>query len=140
LEDAELTFAFPTEGGAWLRGLGFEMEELTGTRVTGHIDVGPEHHTPFGVAHGGMFATIVESVGSLGACAAVVERGERAVGVHNSTDFLRPVVEGRIDVEAKPIQQGRVQQLWEVEFRRSDGKVVALGRLRLQNLPMSPRV
>lgn len=120
-----------------MRALGFEMDELTGSRVSGHIDVGPQHHTPFGVAHGGMYATIVESVGSLGACAAVFERGQRAVGVHNSTDFLRPVVEGRIDVVATPIQQGRVQQLWEVEFRRADdGKVVALGRLRLQNLPM----
>jgi 1,4-dihydroxy-2-naphthoyl-CoA hydrolase len=133
-----VTFPFPTEGGAWLKALGFEIEELTGARVSGHIDVGPEHHTPFGTAHGGMYATIVESAGSLGACAAVVERGERAVGVHNSTEFLRPVIEGRIDVVATPILQGRVQQLWEVEFRRSDGKAVALGRLRLQNLPMPP--
>ncbi len=122
--------------GGWLSALGFEIEELTGSRVRGHLVVTPEHHTPFGVAHGGVFATIVESTGSLGAAAAVAHRGQYAVGTHNSTDFLRPVAEGRIDVVATPILQGRVQQLWAVEFTRADGKTVAQGRLRLQNVDL----
>jgi uncharacterized protein (TIGR00369 family) len=79
----------------------------------------------------------VESTGSLGASAAVVDRGQYAVGVHNSTDFLRPVVDGRVDVVAAPVIQGRTQQLWAVEFtRHDDGKLIAQGRLRLQNVPM----
>ncbi len=46
------------------------------------------------------------------------------------------MTEGRVDVIGTPIQQGRVQQLWEITITRpSDGKVVAQGRLRLQNLP-----
>jgi acyl-coenzyme A thioesterase PaaI-like protein len=57
--------------------------------------------------------------------------------VHNSTDFLRPVVDGRVDVVASPILQGRVQQLWSVELtRHDDKKLIAQGRLRLQNVPM----
>ena len=126
----------PRAPGAWLAALGFEIEELTGTRVVGHIDVSTDHHTPWGVVHGGVFATIVESTGSLGASAAVADRGQFAVGVHNSTDFLRPTVTGRIDVVAQPILQGRVQQLWSVDFtRHDDGKLVAQGRLRVQNIP-----
>ncbi len=128
--------SIPTVGGAWLSALGFEIEELTGTRVTGHLEVTPDHHTPWGVAHGGVFATIVETMGSLGAAAAVVGRGQYAVGTHNSTDFLRPVIDGHLDVVATPVLQGRVQQLWAVEFTRADGKVVAQGRLRLQNIAM----
>jgi acyl-coenzyme A thioesterase PaaI-like protein len=66
----------------------------------------------------------------------VADRGQFAVGVHNSTDFLRPTVIGRIDVVAQPILQGRVQQLWSVDFtRHDDGKLVAQGRLRVQNIP-----
>jgi 1,4-dihydroxy-2-naphthoyl-CoA hydrolase len=126
----------PTAFGSWLGALGFEIDELTGTRVTGHIEVTPEHYTPFGVAHGGVYATIVESTGSLGAAAAVRDRGQYAVGTHNSTDFLRPVSEGRLEVVATAIAQGRVQQLWQVDFRRSDGKLVAQGRLRLQNIDL----
>jgi uncharacterized protein (TIGR00369 family) len=127
----------PLTQGAWLVALGFEIEELTGTRVVGHLEVTPDHHTPFGVAHGGVYATIVESTGSLGASAAVADRGQYSVGTHNSTDFLRPMVAGRLDVVATPILQGRTQQLWTVELTRyEDGKLIAQGRLRLQNVPM----
>jgi uncharacterized protein (TIGR00369 family) len=127
----------PTTPGAWLVALGFEIEELTGSRVAGHLDVTVDHHTPWGVVHGGVLTTIVESTGSLGASAAVADRGQYAVGVNNSTDFLRPVVDGRVDVVAAPVLQGRTQQLWEVEFtRHNDGKLIAQGRLRLQNVPM----
>jgi 1,4-dihydroxy-2-naphthoyl-CoA hydrolase len=121
----------------WLDSLGFVVDELTGTRVAGHIDLGPDHHTPWGVVHGGVYATIVESVGSLGASAAVEGQGQFAVGVNNSTDFLRPMTAGRIDVVGTPVQQGRIQQLWDVTMTRAeDGKVVAQGRLRLQNVPL----
>ena len=131
----------PLEMGSWLTELGLVIEEASGSRVVGHIEVGAEHHTPFGVAHGGVFATIVETAGSLGASAAVAERGQYAVGTHNATDFLRPVLSGRVDVVATPVIQGRVQQLWTVELtRHEDAKVVAQGRLRLQNvaLPAPP--
>jgi 1,4-dihydroxy-2-naphthoyl-CoA hydrolase len=121
----------------WLAALGFTVDELTGTRVTGHIELGAEHHTPWGVVHGGVYATIVETAGSLGASAAVEGQGLFAVGVNNSTDFLRPMTTGRLDVVGTPVQQGRIQQLWDIVMTRSsDGKVVAQGRLRLQNVPL----
>ena len=42
-------------------------------------------------------------------------------------------------MEALPVIQGRVQQLWYVRItRHDDGKVVAEGRVRLQNVPLPP--
>jgi 1,4-dihydroxy-2-naphthoyl-CoA hydrolase len=120
---------------AFLRGAGFQVEEATGTRVTGTIAAGPEHHTPWGVVHGGVYTTAVESACSIGASLAVVGRGEYAVGLSNQTDFLRPHVSGELRVTATPIQQGRTQQLWLCEIARADGKLVARGQLRLQNVP-----
>jgi 1,4-dihydroxy-2-naphthoyl-CoA hydrolase len=62
------------------------------------------------------------------------------VGVSNTTDFLRPVVEARVRVTATPIFQGATQQLWEVDINRiDDGKLVARGQLRLQNVPRPER-
>jgi 1,4-dihydroxy-2-naphthoyl-CoA hydrolase len=76
-------------------------------------------------------------VASVGASSAVEERKQFAVGVSNSTDFLRPVKEGRVDVVAEPIMQGKIQQLWQVVITRSeDGKEVARGQVRLQNVPL----
>jgi len=116
---------------------GFTVTEASGSRVTGHVDLGPDQHTPWGVVHGGVYCTVVESAASIGASAAVLERGQFAVGVNNQTDFLRPMNEGRIDVVAEPIQQGRTLQLWLVTLSRADdGKTVARGQVRLQNVPL----
>ena len=121
---------------AFLRAAGLHVEEATAARVTGTIAAGPDQHTPWGVVHGGVYTTAVESACSIGASLAVIERGEFAVGLANQTDFLRPHVEGDLRVTATPIQQGRTQQLWQCEIARPDGKLVARGQLRLQNVPL----
>ena len=122
---------------AFVAAAGLELDEVTGTRVAGHIEVGPQHHTPWGVVHGGVYCTVVESAASIGASTAVADRGQFSVGVNNSTDFLRPMTTGRLDVVAEPVQQGKTLQLWLVTLTRAeDGKAVARGQVRLQNVPL----
>lgn len=123
---------------AFMRAAGLQLDEISGSRVTGHIDLDASHHTPWGVVHGGVYTTAVESIASVGASVAVMDDEQFAVGVNNSTDFLRAMTEGRVDVVAEPLQQGRVQQLWQVVMTRAgDGKEVARGTVRLQNVPRS---
>ena len=124
-----------TDSG-FVAAMGFITAEVSGTRVTGTAELGPEHHTPWGVVHGGVYCAIVESAASIGASTAVREHGQFSVGVNNSTDFVRSMTAGRIDVVAEPVQQGRTQQLWQVTLTREDGKLVAQGRVRLQNVPL----
>jgi 1,4-dihydroxy-2-naphthoyl-CoA hydrolase len=113
----------------------FEVAEASGSRVAGHVELGPDQHTPWGVVHGGVYCSVVESAASIGASSAVLEHGQFAVGVNNNTDFIRAMTEGRVDVVAEPIQQGRTQQLWQVLLTRADdGKLVARGQVRLQNV------
>jgi 1,4-dihydroxy-2-naphthoyl-CoA hydrolase len=131
LPDVSLDTAPP-----FLRAAGLEVEEATGARVTATIAAGPDQHTPWGVVHGGVYTTAVESACSIGASLAVLDRGEYAVGLANHTDFLRPHVEGELRVTATPVQQGRTQQLWQCDIARPDGKLVARGQLRLQNVPL----
>jgi acyl-coenzyme A thioesterase PaaI-like protein len=52
------------EQSAFLTGAGLVVDDITGSRVTGHIELGPDHHTPWGVGHGGVYATAVESAAS----------------------------------------------------------------------------
>jgi len=120
----------------FVAGAGLVVDSADGTRVAGHIDLGPDHHTPWGMVHGGVYTTAVESAASIGASLAVRDRGQFAVGVHNATDFLRPATSGRAKVIAEPLQQGRVQQLWLVTITDERGKVLARGQLRLQNVPL----
>ena len=121
---------------AFVAASGLVLGEVSGTRVAGHVDVGEDHHTPWGVVHGGVWATVVESAASVGASTAVREDGMYAVGLTNTTHFLRAVSAGRVDVEAVALNQGRTQQLWRVDVRDERGRLVAHGELRLQNVPL----
>ncbi len=122
------------QAGAFLRAAGLIFDEITGTRVSGHLLLGPEHHTPWGIVHGGVYTTAIESAASVGASAAVRDQGQVAVGLTNTTHFLRSVTAGRVDVEATALSQGRTQQLWRVDITDESGRLVAHGELRLQNV------
>ena len=129
--------AFEAEQGPerseFMRLLGCRFDEVGPTRITGWFETGPQHHQPFGILHGGVLASVVETFASIGAWLSVRDSGRTAVGVSNTTDFLRSTTDGRLDVTAAAVYQGRTQQLWEVVITRAgDGKDVARGRVRLQ--------
>ena len=122
---------------AFLDALGMDFETVEPNRVVAWMELGPDHHTPWGVVHGGAYTTAIESVASVGASLAVLDRGQFAVGVNNNTDFLRPLVRGRVQVVAAPVHQGTSQQLWLVSIsREDDGKLIARGQVRLQNVAL----
>ena len=124
----------------WNEALGVVTDEVTDDLVRAHLDAGPQHHQPYGVLHGGVWASIVEEVASIGAGTRSVRRdGKGVLGVSNHTDFLRSHSEGRLDIEARPLHAGRTAQLWEVRITRaSDGKLVARGQVRFHVLDQLP--
>jgi uncharacterized protein (TIGR00369 family) len=120
--------------------LGLEMLEQGPERVRARVQIGPRHHQPYGIVHGGVYCAIVEDVASHGAGLAARAAGQRGiVGVSNHTDFLRSHAAGELVAEGLPVHRGRTQQLWQVEIRRSaDGKLVARGQVRFQVLSELP--
>lgn len=123
-----------TGAGAFVHEAGFQPDEITATRVRGHIEIDERHHTPWGIVHGGVYATAIESAASIGASTAVREAGQVAVGLTNTTHFLRSIKHGRVTVEAEALNQGRTQQLWQVDVRDERSRLLAHGEVRLQNL------
>jgi 1,4-dihydroxy-2-naphthoyl-CoA hydrolase len=123
-----------TDLSPFLHIAGLAIETVSSKRVTATLDVGEQHHTPWGVVHGGIYTTAVETAASIGASAAVEDRAQYAVGVHNATDFLRSISSGRLNVVAEAIHQGRVQQLWDVTIHDDQHRLIARGSLRLQNI------
>jgi 1,4-dihydroxy-2-naphthoyl-CoA hydrolase len=120
---------------AFVAAAALEITKTQPDRVEGFVDLGARHHTPWGVVHGGVYTSAIESAASIGASTAVAAKGQFAVGVNNTTNFIRAMTTGTVDVVAEPIQQGQVQQLWEVRITgRDDGALVAQGLVRLQNV------
>ena len=115
--------------------LDLQFDDVEATFVTGSVAADERHHQPWGLVHGGLYTTVIETFATTGAYEAVKDHGQQAVGVSNITDFVRPHQSGRLHVRANAIHQGRTQQLWEVEIRRAqDDKLVARGHVRLQNI------
>ncbi|MEZ5139119.1 MAG: PaaI family thioesterase [Acidimicrobiales bacterium] len=132
--DLHLAPASLTGAGAFVREAGFVPEEISATRVVGHVEIDERHHTPWGIVHGGVYATAIESAASIGASSAVRAAGQVAVGLTNTTHFLRSITHGTAAVEATALNQGRTQQLWQVDVRDERGRLLAHGEVRLQNL------
>lgn len=120
--------------GGFVKNAGLVLDAISDSKVAGHIDLTAAHHTPWGIVHGGVYATAVESAASIGATAAVAERGQVAVGLTNTTHFLRSLTDGRVDVNAAALFQGRTHQLWRVDITDESGGYVAHGEVRLQNI------
>ncbi len=115
--------------------LGLVWDEVTREHAIAHLETDARHLQPFGLVHGGVWCAVVESMASIGAAFHVMAEGRIVVGVSNTTDFLRSHRTGRVDAVAEPLHVGRSQQLWQVVVRRhADGKTVARGQVRLQNV------
>lgn len=119
--------------GPFVDYLGLELTEVSGDRVSARWKAQPRLHQPYGIVHGGVYCSVVETLASVGAAVWLGERG-KVVGVNNNTDFFRAVSEGLLVSVARPLHRGRSQQVWVVETEDEQGRMVARGQVRLQNL------
>ena len=117
----------------FIRHLGVELTEVSGDVVVARWMAGEHLHQPFGILHGGAHCSVVETLASVGAAAWLGDKG-KVVGVNNNTDFFRGVSEGDLASTATPLHRGRSQQLWVVETRDTEDRLIARGQVRLQNL------
>jgi 1,4-dihydroxy-2-naphthoyl-CoA hydrolase len=124
----------PRDSGPFVEHLGLRITEASGERVTATWTAGEKHHQPYGIVHGGVHSSVVETLGSVGSALWYGDDG-KVVGVSNTTDFYRAVREGELTSVATPIHQGRSQQVWLVETHDHTGRLVSRGQLRVQNLP-----
>jgi 1,4-dihydroxy-2-naphthoyl-CoA hydrolase len=123
----------PNLTGGLIGLLGLRLDEVTPDRVAMSWTVTPDQHQPFGLLHGGVHCAVVESVASVAGMAWYGDRGQ-VVGVSNQTDFFRAVREGELFAVGTPVHRGRSQQVWQVEIRDDQERLVARGQVRLQNL------
>ena len=115
--------------------LGLDITAASGDEVRASLTVTAPLLQPLGLLHGGVLCSIVETRGSVGGSRWFGERGS-VVGTSNHTNFLRPSREGAVlHAVATPVHRGRTQQLWTVDVRDDDERLVAKGELRLANLP-----
>ncbi|HYM58208.1 MAG TPA: PaaI family thioesterase [Solirubrobacteraceae bacterium] len=108
---------------------GLEILSANEEEVRARATVRDELKQPAGLVHGGVFASIAESIASLATWAAVRADGLSAQGLSNQTSFLRPITDGTIHAHARRRHRGRTTWVWEVDITDDDGRLCALVRM-----------
>ena len=117
---------------------GLEILEESPDRMRARCPVTDKVKQPFGLVHGGVFASMAEAMASIGTGLGVWHDGATAVGLSNSTSFLRPVREGVIHAEGRPRHRGRTTWIWDVEVTDDAGNLCALSRVTIAVRPAPP--
>jgi uncharacterized protein (TIGR00369 family) len=111
--------------------LGFELLEAGPERCRGRFAVEPRVQQPLGLVHGGAYAALAESLVSVTTHQAVRGDGSFAVGMSNSTTFLRPVTAGHVNAEGTALHRGRTTWVWDVAFTDDEGRLCATTRMTM---------
>jgi len=115
--------------------LGIEWLELDPDDARARIKVEKRHLQLYGVVHGGVFASLAESLASAATHGAVRDDGMVAMGQANDTTFLRPISGGYVNARARTRHRGRTTWIWDVEISDDEGRVCALSRMTIAVRP-----
>jgi len=110
---------------------GLQIDSATDEEVRAHVVVRDEIKQPAGLVHGGVFASIAESITSMATHLAVAGEGKSAQGLSNQTSFLRPILEGTIHAVARRRHRGRTTWVWEVDITDDQDRLCALVRMTI---------
>lgn len=125
------------DGGGLGTTLGIRREVIEKGRVVLSMDVGPKVHQPFGVLHGGASAALAESAASIGGNLNCAE-GFVALGAEINANHVRSVSSGTITATAVPVHVGRTTQVWTIEIRSDEGKLICISRCTLAVIKREP--
>ena len=110
---------------------GLQIHTVTEEEATASVPVRDEVKQPMGLVHGGLYASIAESLASMATAMAVAPEGRQAMGLSNSTSFLRPITEGTVHATARRLHRGRTTWVWDVEITDDAGRRCALTRMTI---------
>jgi 1,4-dihydroxy-2-naphthoyl-CoA hydrolase len=114
---------------------GLELLDLSDTDVHAQVTVREELKQGMGLVHGGVYAAMAESMASVATVVAVRAQGDIAMGLSNSTSFLRPVTDGIVHAHATRIHRGRTTWVWDVRFSDDADRTCAVTRMTIAVRP-----
>ncbi|MFZ4736344.1 MAG: PaaI family thioesterase [Bradymonadia bacterium] len=139
-ESADFAAQVDALAGGWVRAMGLRYTRATRDAVDAELTVDASHLQPYGLVHGGVYCSIVESIASVGAAMDSMRRGQWVVGVENHTRFLKGVRSGRLIGRGRPETIGEREISWVVNIHDADEQLVATGRMVARVLPKGTRI
>jgi 1,4-dihydroxy-2-naphthoyl-CoA hydrolase len=109
--------------------IGVEWIDFDPDNARARIAIEPRHLQPGGMVHGGVYASLAESICSAATYVAVRDDDMIALGMANSTTFLRSISGGHVNAVARARHRGRTTWVWDCELSDDEGHVCALVRM-----------
>ena len=116
--------------------IGTEWLQLDPDDARARILLPDDLRQPYGILHGGVYSSLVESLCSFATAAAVYEQGMIAMGQAIEVSFVRPVTDGHAEARAVARHRGRSTWVWEVEIVDDDEKLCALAKMTMAVRPV----
>ena len=104
--------------------LGLSLESLEKGRVVFTMKVKPRHKQFHGVVHGGVLATVADTVAAIAAYT-TVPKGTEIATVEMKINFLEAVEHGEIKADARVLRQGRTTSVVDCDVTDRDGRLVS---------------
>jgi len=116
--------------------IGLEYLDVSPEEVGARLEVTDDVRQPAGLVHGGVFASMAESMCSAATWLGVKDEGMAAMGQSNSATFIRPITDGHVNATARPRHRGRTTWVWDVEITDDDHRLCALVRMTVAVRPI----
>jgi 1,4-dihydroxy-2-naphthoyl-CoA hydrolase len=110
---------------------GLELIGVSADEVSARVAVRDEVRQPFGLVHGGVYASIAESLASIGTAVEVLDKGLTAMGMSNNMTFVRSITAGTIHAVGRPLHRGRTTWVWDVAITDDEDRLCATSRVTI---------
>jgi 1,4-dihydroxy-2-naphthoyl-CoA hydrolase len=110
--------------------LDITIAEIGDDYLCARMPVNTQVHQINGILHGGATCVLVETVASVASYLCLDPASQYAVGSVIHVNHLRPVSDGYIIANCKPIHLGKQKHVWDVSVMHEDSnKLIAKGEL-----------
>ncbi|MFH1155160.1 MAG: PaaI family thioesterase [Pseudomonadota bacterium] len=118
---------YPKHMNMKLESIGLDVAEIT-------LDLAQYHLQPFGIVHGGVLATVIDTA-TFWSAFLRIPADSGLVNVDLKLNYLRPVASGRLVARGKCIQAGRTISYSEATVFDENKTIIAHGTSTLMTLP-----
>jgi uncharacterized protein (TIGR00369 family) len=115
--------------------VGTEWVSLDPADARCRVGIRDDLRQPYGILHGGVYSTLIESLCSYVTAASVYEEGKIAMGQSIEVSFLRPVAEGHVEVRAVARHRGRTSWVWQAEVLDAQERLCGIAKMTLAVRP-----
>lgn len=117
--------------GTMIEHIGIEIIEVGEDFLKGTMPVDHRTVQPMKILHGGASVTLAETLGSLAATMVIDNEKKLCVGLDINANHIRAVKAGFVTGLAKPVHLGSSTQVWSIEIKDDEGRLVCISRLTM---------